>query len=82
MLKYLICLGLLLPVVACSPSPGSSGNVADGARPPHTLMAGCGMMVDGKMVYKNLRPGEECMSMSKPGVPMPNGVTMHYDPKL
>ena len=74
-------LGLLLPVVACTPTPESPASVAEASRAGHTLMAGCGMMVNGQMVYKKLRPGEECMSMSKPGAPMPNGVTMHYDTK-
>lgn len=79
MRKYIIYFGILLSAVACTPSVGDPSNVAETPRPAHTLMAGCGMMVDGKMVYKQLRPGEECMSMSKPGAPMPNGVTMHYE---
>jgi hypothetical protein len=42
-------------------------------------MGGCGMMVDGKMVYKDTA-GKPCMNMNKPGNSMPNGVTMHSDP--
>lgn len=42
-------------------------------------MEGCGMMVDGKMVYKDTK-GNACMNMSKPANQMPNGVTMHSDP--
>jgi hypothetical protein len=42
-------------------------------------MAGCGMMVDGKMVEKDTA-GKPCMAMNKPGNAMSNGVTMHSDP--
>ncbi len=42
-------------------------------------MEGCGMMINGKMVYKDTA-GKECMNMNKPGGMMPNGVTMHSDP--
>lgn len=84
LLMYPICLVLLVPVVACTASPNSSSAATQPAQEDkayHTLMAGCGEMVDGKMVYKKLNRNEECMNMSKPGAPMPNGVTMHYDPK-
>lgn len=80
MQKLLPSLGLLLSIVACTSSSGPSGDAAQGVAPHHTLMAGCGMMIDGQMVYKNLKPGEECMNMIKPSSPMPNGVTMHYGP--
>ena len=42
-------------------------------------MPGCGMMIDGKMVYAKLPQGN-CMTMNKPGNMMPPGVTMHSDP--
>lgn len=74
--RSLASIVLLLPIVACSPSQGS--DVAGTS--PHKLMDGCGMMIDGKMVYKSLRPGEECMNMIKPASMMPNGVTMHHNP--
>jgi hypothetical protein len=42
-------------------------------------MAGCGMMVNGQMVYKDTH-GAPCMEMNKPASMMPGGVTMHSDP--
>jgi hypothetical protein len=42
-------------------------------------MEGCGIMIDGKMVYKDTH-GSPCMTMNKPANAMPNGVTMHSDP--
>ncbi len=42
-------------------------------------MAGCGIMVNGKMGYKDTA-GKPCMEMNKPASSMPNGVTMHSDP--
>jgi len=42
-------------------------------------MPGCGMMIDGKMVYKNPVQGD-CMTMNKPGNMMPPAVTMHSNP--
>jgi hypothetical protein len=42
-------------------------------------MAGCGMMINGKMADKDTH-GAPCMDMNKPANMMPNGVTMHSDP--
>jgi hypothetical protein len=46
--------------------------------PATTPMEGCGMMVNGKMVYKDTH-GAPCMTMNKPAGMMPNGVTMHSE---
>lgn len=64
-------------VSACA-SQSPSADMA-GMDAPKGPMPGCGMMVDGKMVYKKLAPGEQCMDMTKPSS-MPNGVTMHPYP--
>ena len=69
---------LVALVAGCAPTPAP---VLEAAGPrPSRMMDGCGMMVDGKMVYKKLAQGESCMNMEKPGSRMPNGVTMHPDP--
>jgi len=52
---------------------------AQPATPSGKPMEGCGMMINGKMVYKDTA-GKDCMNMNKPGNTMPNGVTMHSDP--
>lgn len=69
-----------------SPSAKAQGNqpqagAGQTAVPSGKPMEGCGMMVNGKMVYKNVA-GKDCMVMNKPGNMMPNGVTMHSDPAV
>lgn len=80
-LQFVIVPGLILLVSGCAPKQDSRAQ-ADTA-PPSTAspqpMAGCGMMINGQMVYKDTH-GAPCMDMSKPGNMMPNGVTMHVDP--
>jgi hypothetical protein len=67
---------LVVLVAGCT--AGQSQLSSDGASSSKP-MAGCGMMIDGKMVYKNPASGD-CMTMNKPGNSMPPGVTMHSDP--
>jgi hypothetical protein len=76
-LRYALLPGLLALVAGCTsvqsqPTPPAAA-AASGP------MAGCGMMVDGKMVYAKDAPAD-CMTMNKPANMMPPGVTMHSDP--
>jgi hypothetical protein len=70
-----LLIGSLVLISGCTPGQTQSG-VAERTSGP---MAGCGMMIDGKMVYKNPAQGD-CMTMNKPGNSMPPGVTMHSSP--
>ncbi len=76
-LRYALLPGLLALVAGCtsvqSQPPAPTAAAAVGPMP------GCGMMVDGKMVYAKNAPAD-CMTMTKPANMMPNGVTMHSDP--
>jgi hypothetical protein len=73
-LRLVIFPGLL--VLASGYAAAQTPQPADRSTKP---MEGCGMMVNGKMVYKDAH-GQPCMTMNKPGNMMPNGVTMHSDP--
>jgi hypothetical protein len=72
-----LLVGSLALVSGCTPgqSQPNPGEKASLAGP----MEGCGMMIDGKMVYAHPDQGG-CMTMNKPGNMMPSGVTMHSDP--
>jgi hypothetical protein len=59
--------------------PRAQTGAAQPATPSGRPMEGCGMMVNGKMVYRDSAK-KECMNMNKPAGMMPNGVTMHTDP--
>ena len=59
--------------------PRAQTAAAQPATPSGKPMEGCGMMQNGKMVYKDTA-GKDCMNMNKPGGMMQNGVTMHSDP--
>jgi hypothetical protein len=73
-LRLVIFPGLL--VLASGYAAAQTPQAAERSTKP---MEGCGMMVNGKMVYKDTA-GKDCMNMNKPGGMMPNGVTMHSDP--
>jgi hypothetical protein len=72
-LHYALLPGLLALVAGCATvqSPPTPTPTAAAVGP----MAGCGMMVDGKMVYATNVPAD-CMTMNKPANMTPNGVTM------
>lgn len=74
----LVIVPVLLVLVAGCTSSQNPQTQAGGA-PSSQPMAGCGMMINGKMVDKDTN-GAPCMNMSKPANMMPNGVTMHSDP--
>lgn len=76
-LRSILLFGSIALVSGCTggQSQPNLGEKASSAGP----MPGCGMMIDGKMVYAKLPQGD-CMTMNKPGNMMPPGVTMHSDP--
>ncbi len=80
-LRLVIVPGLIFLASGCTATRDSRAQA--GSAPPATAssqpMAGCGMMINGEMVYKDTH-GQPCMTMNKPANMMPEGVTMHSDP--
>jgi hypothetical protein len=76
-LRPAIVLGLLVLASGCASTQGPQAQA--GATSSSQPMAGCGMMINGKMADKDTH-GAPCMDMNKPANMMPNGVTMHSDP--
>lgn len=76
-LRFALVPGFLALVSGCAPGQNQPAPAATAST--ERMMPGCGMMIDGKMVYSKSAP-PECMTMNKPANMMPNGVTMHSDP--